>query len=352
MKIVVIENEVGQESVDDKLVENRNVSDAADEVILMPNGCMCCRVRGDLIDTFKRVIGKAGSGLDGMVLELSGLSNLAPVVQTFFSDPYVQSKLKLDSVVCVVDATQVHRWISSPEQDIHAQLIREQLSLADVAIVNKVDCLSIREDEEYLKREVLGVNPTCKVYPCSLGGDNCSPLPDPVRESFLQANAFSLASAAQITDEVLTVKSGKHGHDLLGFSTVSIVDDSSPIDCEQLYSWLEQSIVKSFPEALVRYKGIIWSKIGGQDVLIVMQGVYGQIDFVRYRTITTVEQRKTVLVFIGPLKNKAYGSLENRLRKGVLNCRIETEQDDATEKNVFASKVDKLRTMKHWHLQE
>ena len=170
LRLAVIENEVGAVSVDDQLIgaqpslstpadggvgchdssadddddsSNQDASSTAaapaalfqpgsaraQEVVLLPNGCMCCRVRGDLRDAFKRIIKAAyaspasgGSavntgdgrpttqqqqqqqqpqqtqqqqqqqqpvqqlprarGLDGLVLELSGLSELGPVVQT------------------------------------------------------------------------------------------------------------------------------------------------------------------------------------------------------------------------------------------------------------------------------
>jgi G3E family GTPase len=78
------------------------------QVIVMANGCMCCRVRGDFVDAFKSIFATATAGnhpeLDGILLELSGLSDLAPVVQTFFSDPFVQARVQLDAVVCVCDA--------------------------------------------------------------------------------------------------------------------------------------------------------------------------------------------------------------------------------------------------------
>lgn len=156
LKLAVIENEVGEVSVDDKLIETSgNTKDLfqagtarAKEVILLPNGCMCCRVRGDLRDAFKRIVktayapstGTSGGesqrrGLDGLVLELSGLSELGPVVQTFFSDPFVQATLGIDSIVCVVDASNLSRTLSQG-----SALIFEQLSLVGIAAVTNVIC--------------------------------------------------------------------------------------------------------------------------------------------------------------------------------------------------------------------
>lgn len=79
-------------------------------------GCVCCKVRGDLIDGLKALVrgdtsadatgaGPAVSGhFDGVIIETSGLSEVGPVAQTFFADPYVQRNFRLDAVVAVVDA--------------------------------------------------------------------------------------------------------------------------------------------------------------------------------------------------------------------------------------------------------
>lgn len=173
LRLAVIENEVGAVSVDDKLIETPSSgfsagagdgdsrgagggagglfqpgTQRAKEVVLLPNGCMCCRVRGDLRDAFKRIVKTAYSpqasrsapegnptgtppptsqmkrGLDGLVLELSGLSELGPVVQTFFSDTFVQGTLGIDSIVCVIDVSNLKRTLSQG-----SGLIFEQLSL-------------------------------------------------------------------------------------------------------------------------------------------------------------------------------------------------------------------------------
>eukprot|EP00512_Aurantiochytrium_limacinum_P002377 CAMPEP_0171508536 /NCGR_PEP_ID=MMETSP0958-20121227/14220_1 /TAXON_ID=87120 /ORGANISM="Aurantiochytrium limacinum, Strain ATCCMYA-1381" /LENGTH=267 /DNA_ID=CAMNT_0012045577 /DNA_START=104 /DNA_END=904 /DNA_ORIENTATION=- len=189
LRIAVIENEVGQESIDDKLLRDdkaRIAMDNADEVVLMPNGCMCCRVRGDLVDTFKRLIGRAKT-LDGVVLELSGLSSLAPVVQTFFSDSFVQRSLQLDSVICVIDGLQSDRLLlgkstydGGPEAakdfELLGELTREQISLSDTVILNKLNARNDgKEIEIDLRESIKQINRTCRIETCALRD---APLPE------------------------------------------------------------------------------------------------------------------------------------------------------------------------------
>lgn len=100
-KLAVLENEFGAVGVDKLLIDAASVQREAADVVLMPNGCMCCRVRGDIIASLKAI--HAQGGLDGVLIELSGLSEVAPVLQTFFVDEWVQQHLKIDSVICVID---------------------------------------------------------------------------------------------------------------------------------------------------------------------------------------------------------------------------------------------------------
>merc|ERR1719335_717093 len=90
------------------------------EVIVMPNGCLCCRVRGDLVEALKGLAGESlekpaadQPPLDGLIIECSGLSEVTPVAQTFFADPYVQAAYRLDGIVCVCDAANFSSYSSA-----------------------------------------------------------------------------------------------------------------------------------------------------------------------------------------------------------------------------------------------
>merc|ERR1719352_626714 len=81
-KLAVIENEIGEVSVDDALVEQKP-EDAAEELIVLNNGCICCTIRGDLQKTLQDLAKKVEDGktkLDGVLIELTGAADPAPVV--------------------------------------------------------------------------------------------------------------------------------------------------------------------------------------------------------------------------------------------------------------------------------
>ena len=53
------------------------------ELILLDNGCICCTVRGDLIQSLRRIGIRHSIGqvhLDGILIELTGMADPAPVV--------------------------------------------------------------------------------------------------------------------------------------------------------------------------------------------------------------------------------------------------------------------------------
>lgn len=326
-KIAVIENEVGQESIDDKLINSRQSMNQADEVVLMPNGCMCCRVRGDLVDALKRMIGRANE-IDGVILEMSGLSNLAPVVQTFFSNPFVQARLKLVSVVCTLDASRSCEFIGNLEISSSA-LVREQLSLADTVIVNKLDLLPTTIKIDNLHRMIKEVNPICDIHDCTLGSsDDVLPkrLQDP---QLLNADGFSLQNAIASSNSFeMTSNHHPHHHDSLGYSSVCIIETAAAIDYKQFSIWLEESVVKRFPEALVRYKGFIWGKEGTIDIKVVMQGVYGHVAFTHGGLWNDSEEKKTVLVFIGRIDDPTHGRLRIRLERGLQSCLVKNGKEE------------------------
>jgi len=77
-KIAVIVNEFGEISIDGQLV----IHDIEQQLVEFNNGCLCCTVRGDLVETLNRLQQRAGQ-LDGILIETTGLADPAPVASTF-----------------------------------------------------------------------------------------------------------------------------------------------------------------------------------------------------------------------------------------------------------------------------
>src|SRR5262245_26791264 len=119
-KYAVIVSEFGEIGIDNDLVVG-----ADEEVFEMNNGCICCTVRGDLIRIIDGLMRRKGK-FDAIIVETTGLADPAPVAQTFFVDPAVGEKTKLDAVVTVADA----KWLKYRLRD--APEAKNQIAFADV----------------------------------------------------------------------------------------------------------------------------------------------------------------------------------------------------------------------------
>ena len=102
-KIAVIENEFGEENIDNEIL----VADTQEQIIQMNNGCVCCTIREDLRSTLTDLAEKRRKGelhFDRVVIETTGLADPGPVAQTFFMDDEIAESYLLDSVLTLVDA--------------------------------------------------------------------------------------------------------------------------------------------------------------------------------------------------------------------------------------------------------
>jgi G3E family GTPase len=131
-RIAVIENEFGEVGVDQELVIG-----AEEEIFEMNNGCICCTVRGDLIRILGNLV-KRRDKFDYILIETTGLADPGPVVQTFFFDEELKTKVRLDGVVTVVDAKHVHQHFDDNE-------VQQQIAFADVILLNKIDLIGDHE---------------------------------------------------------------------------------------------------------------------------------------------------------------------------------------------------------------
>ena len=128
----VIINELGDVAIDHLLVEN-----SSDGVIELAGGCICCTVRGDLVDTLSGLVEGVESGrlgnLKRIVIETTGLADPVPVLQSIMGHPALVDALRLDGVIATVDAVN-----GAATLDRHAQAAR-QVAVADRIVLTKTD---------------------------------------------------------------------------------------------------------------------------------------------------------------------------------------------------------------------
>ena len=150
--IVVIVNEFGEVGLDHLLIEQ-----AEDNVVLLESGCLCCTIRGSLVETIQDLWLREEAGtlapISRFVIETSGLADPAPILQMLIAHPLMQARLRLDGVVCLVDAINGTHTLKH-----HSESAR-QVALADRLILSKTDLLGDASDLAPLTSILRQLNP-------------------------------------------------------------------------------------------------------------------------------------------------------------------------------------------------
>jgi G3E family GTPase len=126
LKVAVLVNDFGSITIDAELVVG-----VESDVISLANGCICCTIRDDLVETVLQTIDRPERP-EYILLEASGVAEPMSIAQTF-NNPSLRDRLRTDSVICVVDAEQ---FFTAPET---TQLKLFQVACADMIVLNKVD---------------------------------------------------------------------------------------------------------------------------------------------------------------------------------------------------------------------
>ena len=136
-KFAVIENEFGAVGIDENII----VESSEENIIEVMNGCICCTVRGDLVDVLDSMYDRI-KDFDGVLIETTGLADPAPVAQTFFMDEKVAERYKIDGIITVVDAKHIIQHVEEERPEGVGNEAVEQLAFADRIMLNKIDLVS------------------------------------------------------------------------------------------------------------------------------------------------------------------------------------------------------------------
>jgi G3E family GTPase len=188
----VIINEFGDVSLDHLLVEY-----IGDNMVLLQSGCLCCTMRGDLVDaleTLLRDLDNRRCTFRRVLLETTGLADPAPVLHTAMAHPYLVLRYRLDGVVTVVDTMNGEATL-----DQHAEAVK-QAAVADRIVLSKTDLADENQRQRIVAR-LRALNPAAAILDAAKGEAtterllNCG-LYDPARKipdvkKWLAAEAYT-----------------------------------------------------------------------------------------------------------------------------------------------------------------
>jgi G3E family GTPase len=156
----VIINEFGDVALDHLLVEY-----IGDNMVLLQSGCLCCTMRGDLVDaleTLLRDLDNRRCTFRRVLLETTGLADPAPVLHTAMAHPYLVQRYRLDGVVTVVDCVNGEATL-----DAYPEAVK-QAAMADRIVLTKTDLASAEQRDGIVTR-LRALNPAAPILDTAKG---------------------------------------------------------------------------------------------------------------------------------------------------------------------------------------
>ncbi len=301
-KIAVIENEFGEENIDNDIL----VSDVKEQIIQMNNGCICCTIREDLRSTLQDLADKKRRGVldfDRVVIETTGLADPGPVAQTFFMDDEIAESFLLDSILTLVDAKHAAAQLNDRQE------ARRQVGFADQIFISKTDLVT-QDEVDALMHRLTHMNPRAPQQAVHFGQV-------PIKDVF-DLRGFNLNTKLEIDPDFLKEEEHDHAHhdhdhgehcdhpshqhegghhhhhddDVKSF----VFRSERAFDPAKLEDFLG-AIVNIYGPRMLRYKGVLHMQ--GTDRKVIFQGVHQLMGSDLGPQWQADEPRVNKMVFIG-----------------------------------------------------
>lgn len=288
-RIAVIENEFGEISVDHDLIVG-----ADKDIFEMSNGCVCCSIKGDLIKTLNKLFERK-ERFDAILIECTGLASPGPLAQAFIVEDEIESGLRLDSSINVVDGK--HFW--KQLEDIEVSW--EQIAVSNVILINKIDLIS-NDELIAVENRIKEINPSAKIYRTQNSRIDLNRIFD--------LKGFELKNAEEL--DLLMDHENHESHDHSGaVSSVGIILKGN-IDMDKFLMWLRMLGITEGMDVF-RSKGIL--SVSDNSNRVVFHGVYMMFESQEDRAWGD-DLRENRMIFIGRNLDR------DRLEAGVRSCLI------------------------------
>ncbi len=298
-KIAVIVNEFGEVNVDSRLVKH-----TTEEMIELSNGCICCTLRGELIEGVYDLL--QNHDLDHIVIESTGIGEPIPIAQAFYVQPEllalepgipnIQHRVFVDAIITMIDSAQFldmyQRNSTVPGDQFgrgYGQLLAEQVEGANILILNKKDAATA-EQLTTLRELFMTMNPHAKIIVAEFGKV------DPYE--IIDVGIFDIETAEQSSlwvaelEKELSSESDEYGIETFVYSTKARFNEQRLID--RLNGGLADNILRS--------KGLI--AIEGSDAAFLWSQAGKFLQFQQIGRFADPANAHTEIVFIGQNLNR------------------------------------------------
>lgn len=284
----VIINEFGEIGIDHLLVET-----SGDSIIELSNGCLCCTVRGELIDTFANLLDAMQTErvkpVSRVIIETTGLADPVPVLKAVMAHPALAEVFAIDGVVTVIDAVNGLKTLKA-----HSEAVR-QAAVADRLVLTKTDLADARTTQDLAER-LRALNPMAGQFDAAAEGQAVPAL--------LSAGGFDIARKSDTVGVWLSEEDGdehhhhhhhhdvnRHGDNIRAFAlTTGEVRNVGVIQ-----RFLER-LAATHGDNILRVKGLVY--VTGKAAPVAVHGVQATVHPPRELPTAPPDARMTRLVVI------------------------------------------------------
>ena len=261
----LIINEFGEVGLDHLLVES-----SFDNILMLDNGCVCCSIRGDLVDTIGDLLAKQASGeipaFSRILIETTGLADPGPIVRDLTQAMSLRGRCGLRRVVATIDG------VLGPAQLRDTPEVGAQVAQADLCLITKAD-LAGRNEVNVLLADLRSISPDLEIRTVSHGNIDADIVfaEDDTLSPPLRATASHHRHQTHSHDATTHVSAAHHHHSGVESWTLRL---DRPLAWADLRDWL--AMVYSLRAShILRMKGVVW--LAETEKPVVIHGVAGLV---------------------------------------------------------------------------
>ncbi|MFP4289415.1 MAG: CobW family GTP-binding protein [Bacteroidales bacterium] len=299
-RFAIIENEFGEMPVDGDLINHNGAP-----IYELSNGCICCSLIRDLCQALQSIT-EIKSRIDHVLIETTGIADPMSVVDLFITNNSVKNDFLINSVICLADATSIVQVLDTEME------ARKQVALADMLIMNKIDCIT-SGNATMVKKTLSNLNPMAEIIETTYAQTNGTPLlttqaysGDHIEKTTLSFSNINLSLEKISHSQSIVHTQSQHRHDIHaeGF----LFDECSD---EELFNIWMSGFLYFNQNRLFRVKGIL--NFPNKKKRHVFQAVKGSYICEEGREWGQHEKRFSKIVFIGKYLDRK--ELEENLLK-------------------------------------
>ena len=316
IKTAVLVNEFGEIGIDNDLI-----IEGSEDMIELNNGCICCSINGELLNTVSKVLERAEK-LDYLIVETTGLADPLPVAMTFAAGD-LREKVRLDSIITVIDGENFDFEINN------TSVAYSQILYGDILLLNKSDLVNekqLKKIEEFINkikkepRILRSTNSEVSLHTImSVGLFETDTFEFEKNKNNVEQNSHDHSShyhdhSSHSHDHSShSHDHSSHSHDLInnieGFTSVSY-ETFEPFSLRKFQYFLDNQISQN----VFRAKGILWFMESERKHIFHLSGIRFSLDDEEW-----TKEKSNKIVLIG--KNLDHQTIKNQLS----SCRFNSD---------------------------